>query len=908
MRRIPEVSEIIMENIDKQSEQLKNPDSILSYLEHYQSQCITIFSKFTLETFVGLLNNFQQKILLALDTPSDFKSFIDNLFTEINNQDNTTNFQLIQSNFNRFEDELKNLQLTIPDHKFLTNVKNGENGALKVCSIKLREYLQVYFPHESYHMACMAAENFLVIFNHQIKNAEQIVKRSDIEQINISINELTNQIDSFVKNIEHLLNKHFEELKLSIHVIDEVQLAEQIKKQKIESESHEIRFKSIPTRWIEIEKHAINSLYLAIQLDTISAKTMHSLSDLRAEIKAFIDNVVESEINPFNIKLTKLIQDIEEQKLSTSLSDEISQFMIVVKSKFDAQNLLSNYQKRIESELIFNLEKFEVSSNSIAPTFHDVIHERIEIEPTSLIKRFAVEEIGFPLNRILNSLLQELDEFYSNFEGILKLVSFIGKKIDLSPHSNFEQLNFCKIQLSRINEISEKLIKSFAETHSAFSEIEENFSKKIEFQTFIKIAKNTELYQAKTIAKSNIRKSKGIFKRFAQFMRGQFYKLWYRQSDALLYARNIQNSEKFKPAMVDEFLKLNYAITPGSDTFKKIPFYYKELFLNKAISDIDFWYGRENELDKIDKTFRHYHAGFQGGILLIGEQDSGKTFFSEIIAQRFNSRKKPLYITAPAGGSVMLEIFENAIQNAVDKKNTIYEIFNELEENTVVIIDDLELWWEKSQSGMNIINHIIDLLQNFSHKLLFIINVNIHSYDIINKINKIDNYFLNIIECLPFNSETLKNIIQYRHQLSGLELYLNGKAEKDYNNPDFAKLFAKYFYYSHGYVGECLLAWIANIENADETKIWAKTPVNPSLRILNYLETDYLVTILQFILHKQLTLEKLERILLTDSRSVLNHINFLKRAGIVQSNENILSLNRYFYHHLKNKLIDMEII
>jgi hypothetical protein len=186
--------------------------------------------------------------------------------------------------------------------------------------------------------------------------------------------------------------------------------------------------------------------------------------------------------------------------------------------------------------------------------------------------------------------------------------------------------------------------------------------------------------------------------------------------------------------------------------------------------------------------------------------------------------------------------------------------------------------------------------------------MNKFSYDIINRIRKIDNYFIQIIECEAFNAEELKDILLFRHQSSGFDLKIHGKNKK-IKTHDYANLFNRIFHYSNGYVGQALLAWIANITDFKDNTIYIKTPKNPDISLLNHLDIENLMILVQFVLHKRLSISRIERITLIEMSQLNIKINYLRRSGvIIESHKDVFELNPYLSMHIVKVLLDRELL
>ncbi|MFH1321856.1 MAG: hypothetical protein ABII90_14545 [Bacteroidota bacterium] len=667
-----------------------------------------------------------------------------------------------------------------------------------------------------------------------------------------------------------------------------------------------------------------------------------------------------------------------------------------------------------------------------------------------------------PLRQQINGLSYKLIKTIRATDDVVRLLSFSmnnpdrefvhtgfsqsgsgdPQKIDKKDISNFSQniIEFIndgngriKIELSKTTKIKKNFFSSVSNCLNTTAE-------KLKHDSIILSSGNLQQYIKKSKRRTAIAARMRIIK---VRIRQTFTKMWYRKSEGVLAARKL--SPAYRDAFwrktdiesemrIEELLSMLDSVSPDPKVLDALPFYYKQLFMGKQNVDKAFWTGRNNALEDAQKAVKRFKDGFSGGLLIIGEQNSGKTFLSQYIVNNFFDNKKIYQINPPEGGSIRVSVFNNVLENELIRETkdegprsevkveemieegtlvdalhqpylqageasslppgpeTLEEspvdsnrsrrginhpsslismhqspstptgnwsgpggkyetLFGALPQNCAVIINDLELWWERSKNGFDIINSIVNLINDYGNKCFFIINVNSHSFRFINHIQPIDNYFLSIIECEPFNAEELKDIILFRHKSTGLKFELDspqnghsslgGKCnESNISGWRQARLFSKYFNYSRGNVGVALQAWISNIKKVivDDKRLsrqgkeeavgrlLIEQPKLPDIERLKYLKPDWALLIIQFVLHKRLTLEKLQRIIKTESQvhegetkqhlstnenSLMRQINTLKRAGIVVENardSSVLELNQFIRPHLVNELVDRGIL
>ena len=331
---------------------------------------------------------------------------------------------------------------------------------------------------------------------------------------------------------------------------------------------------------------------------------------------------------------------------------------------------------------------------------------------------------------------------------------------------------------------------------------------------------------------------------------------------------------------------------------------------------MDFWFGREKELKKAENAWNNFQLGVPGALLVLGEQNSGKSFFIHKFVSNRKKDVKIVFVKAHLEGTLNLKNFNSALRKATGISADTDKIFKKLDEKTVMIIDDVELWWQKSKNGSLVIDLLHDLINKFGHKIFFILSQNIHSYKIMNQIIPLSYSLIDIIDLKPFSSELLQKVILFRHNSSGIKFIidktdkkLGGEVQANLKLKNYARIFYKYFTISNGNVGMALSYWISNIVNYDGEQMYISLPKNVDKQVLDLLSTDQLILLSQFVWHKILTINQLINILLDKDSGFITDLNFLKRSGIIkQTKGNILEINTFVYPQIVDKLEREEFI
>src|SRR5690606_19276421 len=111
---------------------------------------------------------------------------------------------------------------------------------------------------------------------------------------------------------------------------------------------------------------------------------------------------------------------------------------------------------------------------------------------------------------------------------------------------------------------------------------------------------------------------------------------------------------------------------------------------------------------------------------------------------------------------------------------------------------------------------------------LLVLSMNSEAFHLLSRLRPITERALGVIECGPFDAETLRDIIRLRHSSTGSQFMYNGKAEDALSQWSLARLFAAHYHYSRGFVGPALQSWVTHIVDTG-TPLQVTLPQQPDM-------------------------------------------------------------------------------
>lgn len=445
------------------------------------------------------------------------------------------------------------------------------------------------------------------------------------------------------------------------------------------------------------------------------------------------------------------------------------------------------------------------------------------------------------------------------------------------------------------NEFSKGLKNTFAPLSSAViakssGKIQKKFAEKRNQKLFEKIS-NWQSDALQRIQKSVVgliySKSEGI--------------LWMGRMERPTWHAEISKEDMF--VWLDKF-------TPKKEVKEQLPFYYSKLFSGQSGIGDDFWIGMEAEAREAEKAVARFKDYRTGCVIISGHRNSGKTSLSKYVAKKNFPSEDVHSIRAPRECTADIALFENTLLNSLHTHHTKLEsCLLDLQNPIVFIINDLELWWERTEDGTRVVERLIELIRKFTGKVLFIVNVNLHALQLINRITSLQSWSLGMVTCTGFDARELRDLIMVRHQAGGMSFYLDKKHESQLSEWDMASLFNRIFDITKGNPGFAINIWLSSIQKVSNKVVYVKKPDNDSPEFLDKLTNEQIYILLQFVYHMRLSIKSLSYMLHYEESTMENLILNLWQPGILQEKfPGIYTINPALNHALVAKVIEKNLI
>ncbi|MGB3590024.1 MAG: ATP-binding protein, partial [Tunicatimonas sp.] len=598
-----------------------------------------------------------------------------------------------------------------------------------------------------------------------------------------------------------------------------------------------------PEQWYEKSQFEVNAITLDIFLQVIKTRVQQEMIEYREKMEQLLTKHYLDPLAELNDQLTNL-GNVE---VDYGLSDEII-----------LQKNLTEYYEDI-NQLI------EQVPESITILYDDVDEQEIVSVPVQQLADYWNETtLYLPLQGKAIEADQQLLRSQAAVRDMIRLVNLQAEgRTDTEDEQVWRDA-------TRLAENERKKIEAIINSlnEDIKSHLHESFAQ-LSIDAFIiqsgELSSITRSYQSQRV-KNKVEQYQG---RVQQFVRKLGTRLLYSRSQGILLAKRLTEAQEDVQSPTARVLSFVERVTPSQEVVRYLPLYYQNLFSGRSQISDDFWVDRPYEMGLAEQAIARLRQGYAGGILLLGERNSGKTALSHRIGKRFSRKDDRIVQVFPTrAGSIRMKDFVKELQRATGNTGTADQIIQRVPAGSTIIINDLEMWWERSAEGFKVVDEIVRLITKHSGHVLFIVNTNPFAYHLIDLVNPIADYFLNIIPYQSFGTEEIEQLILLRHWSGGLTFVLNERSEDSLSEWKKVQLFNAFFDYSGGNPGAALNAWLTAIEKKVDKEVYLKVPQVPDYEELRDLPHDWTILIVQLLLHKRLSLPRMRRVLQSDTAAI----------------------------------------
>jgi hypothetical protein len=197
-------------------------------------------------------------------------------------------------------------------------------------------------------------------------------------------------------------------------------------------------------------------------------------------------------------------------------------------------------------------------------------------------------------------------------------------------------------------------------------------------------------------------------------------------------------------------------------------------------------------------------------------------------------------------------------------------------------------------------------IEDYGNKHYFLINSNIHSFQVIKQTSDLERHLLSTIILSPATKSELKRVIWDRYHIAGVKLRYNGKPLEEAKKVD--TLFSEIYSKSNGKIGLALNFWGSNIDKDEEGNLAIKMP--GSLKFPDIQNPHWKIILYHLIIHNGLTEGQISEIFNPpENHWVMTTLKEMEKAELIYKQfNNTYILNTAAKHFVENWLKESRIL
>lgn len=273
--------------------------------------------------------------------------------------------------------------------------------------------------------------------------------------------------------------------------------------------------------------------------------------------------------------------------------------------------------------------------------------------------------------------------------------------------------------------------------------------------------------------------------------------------------------------------------------------HYSSIFLTKGYVGESFWVGRKDPLQHTENLINNWKKGFRGAIILTGARLSGRSFFGEMVANRYFPEN-----TLKLKPETELEVEGRKLSVGYELEEALQFIKKySLQSRPLIWIDDLELWCSPSISLGKNIRSLLELIDSHSHHMFFMVSMTNWAKARMDPFFKIDQAFQAKINLNRMAPQEIGEAILIRHGATH-ETLLDVKG-MEVSPQKLRKLIKRIIGVADGNIGDALNLWAASIEKIEGDKEKVRFQFRSIYGLPEFKGPDSLLLLSSILLEKQ---------------------------------------------------------
>lgn len=627
-----------------------------------------------------------------------------------------------------------------------------------------------------------------------------------------------------------------------------------------------------PENWRQNTDRLLNQLKVNFELTRLKQKLLIKLSDVYPHLHSeYLSRLLRIVGNLQTVEKEKIVQVEEIEGLESELmilGYEIRKEQVIVQIEGLIDELVQKLPEKMEVIGVKDLSSFDYRQIDLESEYIDI--ERV-------VAYLVDSNVIHNLDKLLQQHFSEVQSEQFKVENTIKLLQFGTATSTVGKVSNTKEISQ-KIQ-QELEEVIQRLEIAAERLERGVQRIRSRANELLTDEVIWSRAK-----QLNGIIRQEKRR-RGISK-YAEKVKHFPKKVYHKADNLLVKGKDMVLQSSFQQRFRElenphaKWRNFMTTVSISKENRAEIPFYYQQLFMGKHKAPAMPLRDRYAELERFSKAYEYFEQGTSGAVLLTGEYYSGTSFLIENI---INTHNFPQVLRLPAPKflySDTSKTVEHSFRTATGSVESWEDYMKKLKRGTLIVIEDLELWWYRTEKGTEQIEYVCELIRNYGQKFLFVLSCNTEFFKLIRKISSIESCLQDTIAIQPLRIEQMKDAILERHRASGITLVWKGVEEKELSPKMTNEILRKITGITQGNVGFAFYLWLSSIEKMEDGKIILNDFISKQLPEVD--KPEWATMLYQFVLHKQVRKRNLFAVYKdTDRAEVEACLESLLRTGIV---------------------------
>ncbi|ELR69672.1 hypothetical protein C900_04897 [Fulvivirga imtechensis AK7] len=301
-------------------------------------------------------------------------------------------------------------------------------------------------------------------------------------------------------------------------------------------------------------------------------------------------------------------------------------------------------------------------------------------------------------------------------------------------------------------------------------------------------------------------------------------------------------------------------------SIEKLPFVYQRLFKTEPLSDANFFEGRTEELVHLNNAYNNWMKGRFATAAVVGEKGSGITTLMNFYLQDLSTASK-VYRFAPGRhyhtSDELLSFLSEELGCACTTQEELVTFLNH--EKKVIVLENIQRLYLKKVNGFGALKLFTELLSLTSRKVFWIVSCTSYSWEYLNKTINLSDHFSYTVLLKEFDDDTIINIINKRHRVSGYNIEFE-PAASDLNNKKFKRLgkeeqqtmlersyFSDLNKIARSNVSLALIYWLRSTNEIHENTIFIGSLKEIDFSFMKNLPAEKVFVLANLLLHERLS-------------------------------------------------------